>query len=183
MNGERTKTTNRHRLNLGAMCLWLIGGAAFPIGASAIPVLHLDRLGPLKLGMLRSDAVDTAWISNRRPGCELGGPPLPIVYRLRGPRAPSATVGSVEFTGGRLRTVLVSRGARTALGIRVRRSTVTDMVSRYRAAGYDATAQYIDTFQGTFVYVKRAGRQVLGGFASGGSVITLLGIPFVPVCE
>lgn len=144
--------------------------------------LHRDRLGPLRLHMSRAAALDTGWLSNRRSGCELGGPPLPIDYRLRGPEAPSAVVGSAEFTGGRLRTIVVTRGVRTTLGIRVRRSTVGEMVARYRRAGYAASAQYIDTFQATFVNVKRGSRWVLGGYAPHG-VVTMLGIPYIPVCE
>jgi hypothetical protein len=56
------------------------------------------------------------------------------------------------------------------------------MVARYRAAGYAASARYDATFRGTFVSVRRRGRQVLGGFASG-RVVTTLAIPRVQTCE
>ena len=41
------------------------------------------------------------------------------------------------------------------------------MVARYRAAGFTASARYESTFQGTFVRVRRHGRDVVGGFADG----------------
>lgn len=157
-------------------------GLLAPGSAAALATLHLDRLGPLRLHMTRTAALDTGWLSNRGPGCELGGPPLPIVYRLRGPRAPRGVVGSAEFSRGRLTGLAVTRGVRTALGIRAGRSTVGTMVSRYRRAGYSVSAHYMDTFQATFVSVRRGARYVLGGYARG-RIVTMLGIPFIPVCE
>lgn len=157
--------------------------ASTPAATAPDPrVLRLDGIGPLKLGMTRADAVRTGWLTGRRNGCPLGGPPLPIVYRVAGPKAPDGVRGLAEFQGGRLRTLSFDRGVRTALGVRVGRTTVTRMVERYRKAGYTAKAQYIDTFQGTFVHVSRNGRRVLGGFATG-RVVGTLGLPSVPVCE
>jgi hypothetical protein len=75
-----------------------------------------------------------------------------------------------------------TRGVRTATGVRVGRTTTARMVARYRTAGYEASARYDATFRGTFVTVRRRGRQVLGGFA-GGRVITTLAIPGVQTCE
>jgi hypothetical protein len=40
----------------------------------------------------------------------------------------------------------------------------------------------VSTFQGTFVRVKRHGRDVVGGFGEG-SVVTIVAIPTIPVCE
>jgi hypothetical protein len=57
------------------------------------------------------------------------------------------------------------------------------MVARYRAAGFLASAVFVDTFSGTFVRVRpRNGREVLGAFTQG-RVISTLAIPAVPVCE
>jgi hypothetical protein len=55
---------------------------------------------------------------------------------------------------------------------------------RYRTAGlgFTASARYESTFQGTFVRVRRHGRDVVGGFAEG-SVLTIIAIPMVAVCE
>lgn len=56
------------------------------------------------------------------------------------------------------------------------------MVARYRALGCSARAQYVGTFNGTFVDVRRSGRQVLGGFAAG-TRISILASPRIRVCE
>jgi hypothetical protein len=56
------------------------------------------------------------------------------------------------------------------------------MVSKYRAAGFAASSMFSPVFAGTFVSVKRGGRQVLGAFAKGGHVKNLA-VPAVPVCE
>jgi len=66
--------------------------------------------------------------------------------------------------------------------VTVGQTTIARMVTRYRIAGFAASAQYVDTFQGTFVTVKSHGRQFLGGFGDG-AVVSVLGIPAVPVCE
>ena len=62
--------------------------------------LRLDGVGPLKLGMRVTAARQTGWLAGRRTGCPLGGPPLPVTYRLSGraPRpvfaaSPSSTAG------------------------------------------------------------------------------------------
>jgi len=169
----------RHGVALAAALVALL---ALTPAADAATRLRLDGVGPLHLGMKRAPALATGWLSNRSSGCELGGPPLPIDYRLRGRKAPSGIRGSAEFTGGRLRTLVFTRGVRTALGVTVGKTTVARMVARYRAAGFGARAQYVSTFQGTFVTVRKHGRAVLGGFAEG-STVTTLGIPTVPVCE
>jgi hypothetical protein len=56
------------------------------------------------------------------------------------------------------------------------------MVARYRAAGFTASARFESTFQGTFVRVRRHGRDVVGGFAGAGA-LTIVAIPAVSVCE
>src|SRR4051794_19400411 len=155
---------------------------AWPAAAPAATTLRLDGIGPLHRGMTRADALATGWLTDRRRGCELGGPPVPIVYRLAGPKAPSGLRGTAEFSRGHLRTIAVSRGARTVTGVTAGRSTIGEMVARYRSAGYDAGARYDSTFQGTFVTVKQHGREVLSGFARK-NVVGVLAIPFVPVCE
>ncbi len=164
-----------------ALCIAL---TALGAGAStaAAATLHLNGVGPLRLGMARADAVDTGWLSNRSRGCELAGPPIPIGYRLRGPKAPASVVGSAEFRRGRLINMSFTRGVRTVTGVGVRRTTVAQMVARYRSAGYSASARYDAVFQATFVTVTRRGRTVIMGFARG-SVVTQLGIPVIPICE
>lgn len=150
---------------------------------SAAPtLLRLDGIGPLRLGMTRQAAVATGWLAKRGTGCPLGGPPLPVTYRVDGPKAPAAVDGTAEFSGDRLRSLVFGGGVRTAAGVVVGSTTAAQMVARYRAAGLGARSQYDDTFVGTFVTIGRKGKQVMGGFAEKGPV-TLLGIPFVPLCE
>jgi hypothetical protein len=165
-----------------AVALVGLGTASAPAGTPSPRVLRLDGIGPLKLGMSRADAVATGWLTGRRTGCELGGPPLPIVYRVAGPKAPDGVRGTAEFHGGHLRVLAFDRGVRTALGVRVGHTTIARMVERYRKAGYTATARYDSTFAGTFVNVSRNGRRVLGAFGTG-RVVGQLGLRGVPVCE
>jgi hypothetical protein len=144
-------------------------------------VLRLDGIGPLHLGMTRTAALATGWLASRSPGCPLGGTP-PITYRLTGAKAPRAIKGSVEFADNRLSTMSFTAGVRTSTGVTVGRTTAARMVARYRAAGFTASASFVSTFQGTFVRVRRHGRDVVGGFGAG-SVVTIVAIPAVPVCE
>jgi hypothetical protein len=157
-------------------------GPVAPAGAAPTTLLRLDGIGPLELGMTRTAALATGWLADGASGCPLGGPPLPITYRVAGEDAPSGLRGSVEFRRGRLRAMAFTRGVRTATGVRVGRTTTARMVARYRAAGYAASARYDATFQGTFVIVRRRARQLLGGFARG-RVVTTLAIPRVQTCE
>jgi len=151
-------------------------------GAAATTVLRLDGIGPLRLGMTREAALAPGWLAHRAPGCELASP-RPVTYRFTGPHAPAGIRGSAQFDGDLLTGLAFTRGVRTALGVRVGRTTPGRMVARYRSAGFRASARYDATFQGTFVTVRRPnGRQVLGAFADG-PVITLIAIPAVPVCE
>jgi hypothetical protein len=154
-----------------------------PAGA-ATTRLRLDGIGPLRLGMPRAAAVATGWLANRSTGCPLGGTPLPITYRFSGPNAPRGLHGAAEFHGGRLRALSFTGGVRTATGVTVGRTTTARMVARYRRAGFAASAQFVPTFGGTFVRVRRrpGGADVIGGFARRRTV-TMLALPAVPVCE
>jgi hypothetical protein len=171
------------RLIVRATALALAAVVAAPAAsAGATTVLHLDGIGPLRLGMSRTDAVATGWLANRARGCELASP-RPITYRFTGRRAPSGLRGTAQFERGRLTSLSFTRGVRTAAGVRVRRTTTARMVARYRALGFLASARFDPTFQGTFVRVRRRnGRQVLGAFAPGRR-ITSIAVPAVPVCE
>jgi hypothetical protein len=156
--------------------------AAAPATATASTVLRLDGIGPLHLGMSRTAAVQTGWLAGRSTGCELGGPPLPVTYRFTGPKAPRGLVGTAEFHANRLRVLSFTRGARTSTGVTVRRTTASRMAARYRQAGFTASARFVDTFQGTFVTIKRHGKDVVGGFAEH-RVLTMIAIPAIAVCE
>jgi hypothetical protein len=173
---------------LNSVVLAALAGAALgvPAVAEAGPsttVLRLDGIGRLHLGMTRTAALATGWLAERRPGCPLGGTP-PITYRFTGPKAPRAIRGSAEFEDNRLTTLSFTRGVRTSTGVTVGRTPTARMVARYRTAGlgFTASARYESTFQGTFVRVRRHGRDVVGGFAEG-SVLTIIAIPMVAVCE
>jgi hypothetical protein len=170
----------------------LVATAAIAATAALAPVaaadaatrLRLDGIGPLRLGMPRAAAVATGWLANRSTGCPLGGTPLPITYRFSGATAPRGLHGTAEFHGGRLRALSFTGGVRTATGVTVGRTTTARMVARYRRAGFAASAQFVSTFGGTFVRVRRrpGGADVIGGFARRRTV-TMLAIPAVPVCE
>jgi hypothetical protein len=168
-------------LVLAAMTGAALGVPAIAAGGPPTTVLRVDGIGPLQLGMTRSAALATGWLAERRPGCPLGGTP-PITYRFTGPKAPGAIRGSAEFENHRLSTLSFTRGVRTSTGVTVGRTTAARMVARYRAAGFTALARFESTFQGTFVSVRRHGRDVVGGFADG-SVVTIVAIPAVSVCE
>lgn len=158
--------------------------AALAAPAPAATLLRLNGIGPLRLGMTRSAALATGWLAHGRSGCPLGGPPLPLVYRFSGPRAPRGIHGDAEFAGGRLRDLSFTGGVRTAVGVVVGRTSIRSMVSRYRAAGFTATATFDATFAGRFVLVSRhpGGSPVIGGFGQH-TRVTTLAIPAVPVCE
>jgi hypothetical protein len=151
-------------------------------GASATAVLRLDGIGPLHLGMTRTAAVATGWLGQRGTGCELGGRPFPITYRFTGRKAPRGIAGVAEFQRDRLAGLSFTRGVRTSTGVTVGSTTAKRMVSRYRQAGFSASARFEDVFQGTFVTIKRHGDQVVGGFGERG-VITVVAIPAITVCE
>lgn len=175
-------------------------GAAGPVAAAganearasllavqAPPTVRLDGIGPLRIGMTRAAALRTGWLARRGRGCELGGPPIPITYRLSGPRAPAGVRAVAEFDHGRLENIAFTRGVRTATGVVPGSTTARGMINRYRAAGFSARAQFVGIFGGTFVTVTRRGRQVIAGFARGRTTarrpLSTLGLPFVPTCE
>jgi hypothetical protein len=177
--------TARRRLLATAAALLLAGAsvAATAATASATTRLHLDGIGPLKLGMTRTAALATGWLANRQPGCELESP-RPIDYRFSGPNAPRGLHGTADFQGGKLRALSFTGGARTATGVTVGHTTTARMVARYRSVGFAASAQFVSTFGGTFVRVRRrpGGADVIGAFARRRTV-TVLAVPVVPVCE
>ncbi|MCW3017569.1 MAG: hypothetical protein JWO02_4661 [Solirubrobacterales bacterium] len=162
--------------------VFALSGPAGQAGAASTVTLRLDGIGPLKLGMSRAAAVKTGWLSNRGTGCPLGGPPLPISYRLKGAAAPKGVSGSAEFNGGKLTDLSFTKGVRTATGVVLGTTTTAQMVSMYRNAGYKAKSAYSDVFGGTFVDVSKASRRVIGGFGPG-KIVTTLAIPGVSVCD
>jgi hypothetical protein len=163
---------------------------ALPLAATArpsadparFPVLRVDGIGPLRLGMTEAEAKATGWLSGKGTGCELGGLPLPVTYKLLGMRAKPGIAGTVEFQGGKLRSMAFTKGVRTTFGVAVGISTTAAMVARGEAAGFEGVARYDDTFAGTFVALWRFGIHKMGGFAEK-KVVTVIGIPYVPVCE
>lgn len=95
---------------------------------------------------------------------------------------PTSVRGRAEFVDGKLADMSFTRGARTTTGVVVGKTSVSQMISRYRSAGYSASSRYDSTFAGTYVTVKRHGRIVLGGFATK-TIVENLAIPQIPVCE
>jgi hypothetical protein len=167
---------------LVAALLVVLAGPAAALSPAAPPTLRLDGIGPLRLGMRSDAALRTGWLARRGRGCELGGPPIPVTYRLTGPRALGGIAGFAEFRFGRLRNLSFTGGVRTAVGVVPGSTPQRRMVARYRSAGFTVATQFVDTFGGTFVTVRRGRRSVLGGFATRGRVRTI-GIPYVPTCE
>jgi hypothetical protein len=179
------RSTLRIPVSLAALVVALLAVLAGPAAAlspAAPPTLRLDGIGPLRLGMRSDVALRTGWLARRGSGCELGGRPFPVTYRLTGPRAPGGIDGVAEFRSGKLRNLSFRGGVRTAVGVVPGTTTKRRMVALYRRAGFSVSTQFVDTFGGTFVTVKRLGRQVLGGFAVRDRVRTV-GIPYVPTCE
>jgi hypothetical protein len=170
----RTRTTS--------LLLAVVVLAVSAATATASPRLRGDGIGPLKLGMTRTAAVATGWLAHRSLGCELAGPNRPIVYKLVGAKAPKGVRGTAEFEQGRLRNLSFTKGVHTRAGVVVGKTTTALMVKDYRVFGFKATAQFMSVFNGTFVFVKRKGHFLIGGFAAH-RVVTTLAIPVVPVCE
>ena len=170
------------RISLG-LCA---SALALTAPAHATTLLRLDGIGPLTLGMKQSSAVGSGWLVHRGHGCPLGGKPYPDDFTLTGAKAPAGIDGTAEFNGrtGRLETLSFSHGVRTKTGVEVGRTTATGMVTRYRDAGFAASAHYDNVFAGTFVFIRRhkGGRIVMMGFASKSRLETI-GIPVIPVCE
>jgi hypothetical protein len=163
---------------LAALSVLVVPSTAFARPA----LLRLDGLGPLKLGMTPTSAVHTGWLAHQGTGCPLGGPPLPITYRVDGRKAPAGVTGQVEFVNGKLSDMSFTHGVRTATGITVGKSTIAQIEGSYRHAGFAASSHYDAIFAGTFVTVRRRGKIVLQGFATKKTVGTL-GIPTIPTCE
>jgi hypothetical protein len=159
-----------------------LSGPTGQAGAASTATLRLDGIGPLKLGMTRAAAVKTGWLSDRGMGCRLGGPPLPITYRLKGTAAPKGVTGVAEFNGGKLTDLTFTKGVRTGTGVVVGTTTTGQMVTKYRKAGYKAKAQYSGVFQGTFVEVSKGSHPVIGGFGTG-KIVDTLAIPGISVCD
>jgi hypothetical protein len=163
--------------------LFVVFLLAVPAAASVKPaLLRLDGLGPLKLAMTRTSAVNTGWLAHKGTGCPLGGPPIPISYRVNGAKAPAGVNGNVEFVNGKLSDMSFTGGVRTATGVVVGKSTVAQMLSSYRHAGFAASSRYDATFGVTFVTVKRNGKVVLQGLAAKKTIQTLA-IPAIQLCE
>src|SRR5687768_7148457 len=93
--------------------------------------ISLKGIGPLKIGMTETAARATGWLSARRPGCELERP-RPTSYRLTGAKAPAGVRATVDFSRGRLRSFTFTAGVRTAQDVAPGKTTVSQMVRRYR---------------------------------------------------
>jgi hypothetical protein len=153
-----------------------------PAAGAAPRLLRLDGIGPLKLGMSRSAALATGWLTDRQPGCELAGDPRPFGYRLAGPRAPTGVRGIATLRSGRLISLSLTRGVRTRLGVTVGVTSRTTMVRRYRRAGFAVSSRFDPAIGARFVTIRRGGSQKLVGLARGG-IVRQLGIPSIPICE
>lgn len=156
-------------------------------GAQATPKVTLKGIGPLRLGMSRGAALRTGWLAERATGCELGGRPYPITYKLTGPKAPAGIRAVAQFHRNKLQTIAFDGGVRTAHGVVVGKTTARGMANRYRAAGFTVKVRYESIFRGTFVMVSRGNRDLIGGYARGRlsarRPVSTLALPYVPTCE
>jgi hypothetical protein len=152
---------------------------------AAAPVLRLDGIGPLKLGMSGAAALKTGWLDTRKPtpGCQLAPPPHSKIYRLSGPRLPAGVKGSAEIGGGKLITLVLDAGVATDTGVKLGTSTVTEMTAAYRKAGFEVDAAPDEVFQTTFVNVVKDKRMVLAGSAPDSETIESLATPTFMLCE
>src|SRR5689334_19406987 len=92
-------------LLLAAVALFAVPAAA----TAATPLLRLDGIGPLKLGMKQSAAVNTGWLGRKfRSGCDAAG--NPPSYHITGHNAPKGIRATAEFVGGRLNNISFTRG-------------------------------------------------------------------------
>jgi hypothetical protein len=169
-------------LGLAVVASMLLSGGFSGTASAATTVLRLDGVGPLKLGMKRSEALATGWLSARGTGCELGGPPLPITYRLGGPGAPSGLRGVAEFRRHRLRNLSFTRGVRTARGVSVGRTTHRRMVARYRKRWLQRVGR-VRRCLSRNVRDRPARRARRARRFANGRVVSALAVPSVPACE
>jgi hypothetical protein len=176
---EKGCSMNRFRIVIGAAVTAAVLTAT-AAGSAATPLMRLDGVGPVKLGMTRSAAVSTGWLANKTLGCELASP-RPVVFQFTGPKAPAGLKGSASFVGGKLVNVSFRRGVRTRLGIRPGVSTAGAMVRAYRRGGFWVTSVFDSTFQARFVTATRGGRSIAA--VAGRAVIDTLAVPRIEVCE
>ena len=80
-----------------------------------------DGLGPLRLGMSRSDALDSGWLGEPQETCSdmIGGGAAPgeYAYMLDGPQAPEGLSGSVEISDDEITTIGVSKSVAMPNGV------------------------------------------------------------------
>lgn len=166
----------------------LLTGAAACTAGGATPgaTIRTDGVGPLKLGMTRAAAVRTGWLSDRTTGCELAGKPYPLVYRLDGRGAPKAVEGTATFANGRLTLFTFTAGVRTANGTTPGVTDLAQAKARYSRAPYSAQTTTSQLDGTRFLRVRKRGRDAFEMFtktADGRGPISLIGLPYVPICD
>lgn len=170
---------NRLRKAIGA-AVTAVALTATAAGNAAPPLMRLNGVGPVKLGMTRAAAVSTGWLAHRTLGCELASP-RPVVFQFNGPKAPTGMRGSASFVGGRLVNIAFRSGVRTRLGIRPGVSTTRAMVRAYRRGGFHVTSVFDPTFRARFVTATRGGLSIAA--VASGAVINTIAVPGIEVCE
>lgn len=164
----------------------LVAGAGSAGGAASPATVRVDGVGPLKLGMTRAAAVRTGWLSDRTTGCELAGKPYPLVYRLDGKGAPAAVDGTATFANGRLTLFTFTAGVRLANGTTPGVTTLQQAKARFSAAPYSAQITTSQLDGSKMLRVRKSGRDAFEAFTKtpdGKGPISLLGVPYVPVCD
>lgn len=152
--------------------------------SAATPRLRLNGIGPLTIGMTKSQALATGWIANQQLGCELASP-RPRVLDFTGPNAPAGLQGSVSFQRGTLTDITIARGAITRTGVQPGVTTARRMIRAYRDAGFVVTSRFDPVFQARFTTAYRGGKTIVG-LSLGSSrnrVLRSVSVPFVPLCE
>ena len=145
------------------------------------PKLRHDGIGPLQIGMTKAEAAATGWLSRPKFGCMLSKP-YPVAYELVGAKAPKGITGFATIDRGRLASLMFRKGVTTTEGVTVGKTTVAEMVTTYRKAGFKVSAAYDAVFGVTFVDVAKGAAHLLTASASD-KTIDGMGVPAIPLCE
>lgn len=150
--------------------------------AAAVPLLRLDGIGPLMLGMSEADAEATGWLSNRSaPWCPFAGTEDPT-WDLAGPSAPAGVDGYLIFREGEIDQVVIRSGTTTDEGIGAGAS-FGDLSDTYGGLGYevDSYARF-ESFD-DFATVEQADEPRLMTTLNSDGSIEWIGVPYISVCD
>jgi hypothetical protein len=157
--------------------------AAFAVGATAAPAfapapqkITSQGVGQVKLGKTFMTLRQQGLVGKLRKGCELA-------ENTRTARLRSPLSGSVNFTQSNPRkaTDITIRGGAEARGVGIG-DTIADIKAAFKKRRIDHSQE--DVFQLTFVFVpKRNDPRLMFAVDVDTKKITLIGVPFIALCE